>query len=121
MTVLNHTCIRVLDLERSVAFYEKALGFTPQQEMTIHDGAWHLIFLGDGITDFRLELCQVAGRTEPYNLGDNGLHIGIKTNNFDELKAKHAAMGLITEENLDLGIYFIQDPDGYELEIVPLS
>ena len=119
MTGLNHTCIRVLDLARSQDFYQKALGFTAQKEMTIHDGAWHLVFLGDGVTDYQLELCQVEGRKEPYHLGDAGVHLGIVTDDFEALKAKHTAMGLITEDNPVLGIYFIQDPDGHDIEIVP--
>lgn len=119
MTVFHHTCIRVLDLARSQDFYQKALGFTAQKEMTIHGGAWRLVFLGDGVTGNQLELCQVEGREQPYDLGDAGVHIGIVTDDFEALKAKHAAMGLITEEDAGLGIYFLQDPDGHDIEIVP--
>ena len=56
MPTLSHACVRVLDLARSVAFYRETLGLTPQRELTMEDRGWHLVFLGDGVTPFQLEL-----------------------------------------------------------------
>ena len=118
MTTLHHVCVRVLDLKRSVAFYQEALGLTPQRELTMADRGWHLIFLGDGVTQFQLELCKEIGRTQPYQLGDDTPHVALISQDFEGLKAKHKAAGLILDE-LANGIYFIQDPDGHLLEILP--
>lgn len=118
MTTLNHVCVRVLDLDRSVAFYNEALGLTPQRELTMEDRGWRLIFLGDGVTQFQLELCKELGRTQPYRLGDDTPHVALIAQDFEGLKAKHKAAGLIFDE-LASGIYFIRDPDGHILEILP--
>ena len=118
MTTIDHTCIRVLDLERSVAFYRDTLGLKPVRTLDMPSRGWQLIFLGDGTTGFQLELCRETGRTEPYHLGDDTPHVALRAQDFDGLKAKHREMGLIFDE-LDSGIYFIQDPDGHILEILP--
>ena len=65
-----------------------------------------------------LELCRELQRTEPYRLGDDTPHVALVSQDFQGLKAKHQAMGLIFDE-LANGIYFIQDPDGHILEILP--
>lgn len=118
MLELNHVCVRVLDLDRSVAFYEKALGLTVEREVQLPQRGWDLRFLGDGKTGFQLELCKEVGRTEPYTLGDDTPHVALVTEDFDDTKARHRAEGLIFDE-LPSGIYFIQDPDGHILEILP--
>ena len=115
MPTLSHACVRVLDLARSVAFYRETLGLTPQRELTMEDRGWHLVFLGDGVTPFQLELCRELQRTEPYRLGDDTPHVALVSQDFQGLKAKHQAMGLIFDE-LANGIYFIQDPDGHILD-----
>lgn len=109
MPTLSHACVRVLDLARSVAFYRETLGLTPQRELTMEDRGWHLVFLGDGVTPFQLELCRELQRTEPYRLGDDTPHVALVSQDFQGLKAKHQAMGLIFDE-LANGIYFIQAP-----------
>ena len=112
MTTMSHVCIRVLDLDRSLTFYRDALGLVPQREMTMEDRGWHLVFLGDNETPFQLELCKEIARTQPYHLGD------VTAKEFETLKARHRAEGRIVDE-LAGGIYFIQDPDGHLLEILP--
>ena len=118
MTAMSHICIRVLDLEKSIAFYKENLGLTIQREISMPDRGWELVFLGDGTTDYQLELCKETARTEPYALGDDTPHIGLVAQDFDNLKAKHKAAGLIFDE-LNGTIYFIKDPDGHILEILP--
>lgn len=117
MPTLSHACVRVLDLARSVAFYRETLGLTPQRELTMEDRGWHLVFLGDGVTPFQLELCRELQRTEPYAWGMTP-PCGPRVPGLPGPKAKHQAMGLIFDE-LANGIYFIQDPDGHILEILP--
>ncbi len=118
MITMNHVCVRVLELARSIAFYRDALGLTVQRELDMPDRGWKLCFLGDGVTGFQLELCKETARTEPYRLGDDTPHVALVAEDFEGRKAKHRAMGLIFDE-LASGIYFIRDPDGHILEILP--
>ena len=118
MTTMSHVCIRVLDLDRSLTFYRDALGLVPQREMTMEDRGWHLVFLGDNETPFQLELSKEIARTQPYRLGDDTPHVAVTAKEFEALKARHRAEGRIVDE-LAGGIYFIQDPDGHLLEILP--
>lgn len=113
-----HNNINVLSLAKSLPFYEEALGFKPVREKTLGNGA-RLVFLGDGVTPHQLELTEVPGRTEPYNLGENESHIGIYVSDYDAAHALHERMGCICFENPAVGIYFISDPDGYWIEIIP--
>ena len=118
MTTMSHVCVPVLDLERSLAFYREALGLTPQREMTMGDRGWRLVFLGDNETPFQLELCKQVGRTQPYQLGDDTPHVAVTAKDFAALKARHQAEGRVVDQ-LPGGIYFIQDPDGHLIEILP--
>ncbi len=56
---------------------------------------------------------------EPYNLGDEAFHLALTADHFDQAHALHEKMGCICFENHDMGIYFINDPDGYSIEIIP--
>ena len=58
-------------------------------------------------------------RDKPYDLGDDEFHLAFRTDNFEEAHAPHKEMGCICYEDQRMGIYFIEDPDGYWLEIVP--
>ena len=119
MLRFNHFNFNVLDLDRSLKFYDQALGLRVTREKNAEDGSFKLVYLGDGESDFSLELTWLKDRSEPYDLGDEEFHLAFATDEFDALHAKHQAMGCICFENPDMGIYFIQDPDGYWIEIVP--
>ena len=69
---------------------------------------------------FALELTELRDRTEPYDLGEGEFHLAFRTPDYDAIHAKHARMGIICFENPSMGIYFIEDPDGYWIEIVPV-
>ena len=75
----NHFNFNVLDLERSLKFYDEALGLRPVREKTAADGSFKLVFLGDGATDFQLELTWLRDRTEPYDLGEQEYHLAFMT------------------------------------------
>jgi lactoylglutathione lyase len=119
MITFNHFNFNVLNLEKSLAFYKEALGLEPVREKEASDGSFKLVYLGDGVTGFTLELTWLRDRTEPYNLGECEFHLAFHADEFDELYAKHKEMGCICYENPSMGIYFISDPDGYWIEIVP--
>ena len=114
-----HCNINVRELERSVKFYADALDMKPVREKEAEDGSFKLVYLGDGETDFQLELTWLKDRTEPYNLGECEFHLAFVTDRYDELHRHHEEMGCIAFENPSMGIYFITDPDGYWIEIVP--
>ena len=116
-----HYNYNVLDLEKSLAFYKEALGLTEERRKVAEDGSFILVYLGDGVTDFKLELTWLRDWDRPYNLGDNEVHLAFRVNDFEAAMAKHREMGCICFENPAMGIYFISDPDGYWLEIVPAN
>lgn len=118
MFTFNHYNFNVMDLERSLKFYDEALGLKPVREKLAEDGSFKLVFLGDGVTDFTLELTDLRDRTEPYDLGEGEFHLAFAADDIDAAREKHAAMGCICYENPSMGIYFIEDPDGYWIEIV---
>ncbi|MBE6936550.1 MAG: lactoylglutathione lyase [Ruminococcaceae bacterium] len=120
MIRFNHFNFNVFDLERSLKFYDEALGLKPVREIKPADGSFHIVYLGDGISDFTLELTYMTDRTEPYDLGEQEYHLAFVTDEFEELHKKHEAMGAICFENPGMGIYFLEDPDGYWIEIVPV-
>ena len=114
-----HNNINVKDLERSIAFYEKALGLMLSSRNKAGDGSFQLAFLGDGMTGHAIELTWLRDKTGPYDLGDNESHIAFKVDDFDKAFLHHTAMGCVVYENKPMGLYFIEDPDGYWLEIIP--
>ena len=119
MLSFNHFNFNVLDLEKSITFYKEALGLTPVREKNAEDGSFKLVYLGDGHSDFTLELTWLKDRSEPYNLGENEFHLAFTTDEYDAYHEKHQKMGCIVFENPAMGISFITDPDGYWIEIVP--
>ena len=119
MIQFNHFNFNVLDLDRSLAFYREALGLEPVREKTAADGSFRLVYLGDGRTDFQLELTWLRDRKEPYDLGECEFHLAFVTDQYQAFYEKHQAMGCVCFENPAMGIYFISDPDGYWIEIVP--
>lgn len=115
----SHFNFNVLDLERSLKFYDESLDLKPVKEKAAEDGSYKLVYLGDGKTDFTLELTWLKDRTEPYNLGECEFHLAFTTDKYDEVYQKHKDMGIVIFENEKMGIYFIVDPDGYWIEILP--
>lgn len=115
----NHFNFNVLDLQRSLDFYREALDLAPVREKKAEGGSFTLVYLGDGETDFTLELTWLRDRKEPYNLGELEYHLAFVTDAYDSWHEKHQKMGIICFENPDMGIYFIHDPDGYWIEILP--
>lgn len=114
-----HNNINVFDLGKSVEFYKAALGLTEVRRREAPDGSFILVFLADGRTTHRLELTWLRDRKEPYNLGDNEIHLAFSVDDYAAALARHKEMGIVCFENPAMGIYFIEDPDGYWVEIVP--
>jgi lactoylglutathione lyase len=119
MIQFNHFNFNVLDLEKSIKFYEEALDLHVAREKTASDDSFKLVYMGDDSTDFTLELTWLRDRSEPYNLGECEFHLAFVTDDFDDFYKRHKEMSCICFENPGMGIYFITDPDGYWIEIVP--
>jgi lactoylglutathione lyase len=114
----NHFNFNVHDLQKSTSFYKEALGLTEVRRKEASDGSYTLVYLGDGETDFSLELTWLKERTELYDLGEQEFHLAMAVDNYEEAFKKHQAMNCIEFINETIGIYFITDPDGYWIEIV---
>ncbi len=114
-----HENYNVLDLERSKAFYQKALGLEEVRRITAPDGSYTIVYLANAESDFQLELTWMRDMDRPYDLGDCEFHLAFAVDDFEAAHRLHTEMGCICLENAAMGIYFIQDPDGYWLEIVP--
>lgn len=116
---MYHENYNVLDLKKSLEFYDKALGLKPVRRIDAEDGSYAIVFIGNDTTDFQLELTWLRDRKDPYSLGDEEFHLAFHTDDYEAAHKLHEEMGCICFENPDMGIYFIKDPDGYWLEIVP--
>lgn len=114
-----HNNLNVSDLERALAFYTEALGLTETRRISAPDGSFIIVFLGDGRTPHLLELTWLRDHPQPYQLGENEFHLAFTADDFEEAHKKHEEMGCICFENPAMGIYFICDPDGYWLEVIP--
>ena len=119
--IFNHTNLNVANLEKSLVFYKEALGLTPVREKEAADGSFKLVFLSDGVTDYKLELTWLRDHEGAYELGENESHICFHVEDYEAAHQKHQEMGCICFENTKMGLYFIEDPDGYWFEIVPAS
>lgn len=117
MFTFNHFNFNVKDLGKSLKFYKEALSLEP---VKINDQPdFTLVYLGDGKTGFRLELTYLKDREEAYDLGELEYHLAITASDMKAAHDLHEKMGCICFENPAMGIYFIEDPDGYWIEIVP--
>ena len=112
-----HENYNVADLERSLAFYQEALGLTEKRRKVTDD--FIIVYICNAESDFELELTWLAEHPQAYDLGECEFHLAFRTADFQAAHSLHAQMGCICYENPAMGIYFITDPDGYWLEIVP--
>ena len=115
-----HNNINVIDLEKSLKFYEEALGVKEVRRIAPEDGSVIIVYLRDGETPHKLELTWLRDwEKDHYNLGDNEFHLAFIVDDYEAAHAKHKEMGCICFENPKMGIYFITDQDNYWLEVLP--
>ncbi len=113
-----HTNIYTIDLEKSIKFYNEALGLKEVRRK--ETDKFILVYMGDGTTAHELEITWMKdGRTTPYNLGDETWHVAYETDDYEKAHEFHEKKGWICYDNKEMGIYFIQDPDGNWMEIIP--
>lgn len=114
-----HNNINVANLEKSLAFYSKALAL--KEEKRAEHERFTIVFLSDGVSAHRLELTCLKDHPQAYELGENESHLAFCVEDYSAAHALHAEMGCICYENDEMGLYFISDPDGYWIEILPVG
>jgi lactoylglutathione lyase len=119
-----HTMIRVLEPERSIAFYDRAFGLKIADRFDFDD--FSLIYLRNPEADFEIELTWNKGRVEPYSHGDGYGHVAVVV---DDAAAEHARFTVASlnpnpvkefkrDGALMARFFFVQDPDGYKIEVL---
>ena len=116
---LVHNNLNVFDLDKSLTFYKEALGLKEIRRHEAPDGSFIIVFLEDGVSAHKLEITWMRDWEKPYDLGDNEIHLAFMVDDYKAAHEMHKKMGCICFENEGMGIYFIEDPDGYWMEIVP--
>lgn len=119
----DHFNINVTNLGRSIDFYNKALGLKESHRKEASDGSFVLVYLTDDQTSFLLELTWLRDHADtPYELGENESHLCLRVEgDYDKVREFHREMGCICYENTQMGLYFINDPDDYWIEILPVK
>lgn len=116
----DHFNFNVTDLEKSIKFYEEALGLHESSRQVAEDGSFILVFMSDSKTGFKLELTWLRDHPQPYDLGECEFHLCLRVaEDYDQVRARHREMGCICYENEAMGLYFISDPDNYWIEVLP--
>lgn len=118
-----HTCIRVMDLEKSLRFYKEALGLVETRRKDYPEDEFTLVFLSDERGNYELELTYNYNPEKPYVIGDGFSHIAISAEDLEASRERHMEMGYEVTELMGLPgspprFYFVTDPDGYEIEII---
>lgn len=119
-----HTMIRVLDLDRSIRFYQDAFGFDVADHYDFDSFA--LAYLRNDENDFEIELTLNKGATEPYTHGTGYGHVAVCV---DDVAEEHARFQTLDLEPTDVKefhrdgalmarFFFVQDPDGYKIEVL---
>lgn len=112
-----HQNFNVKNLNESLAFYAEALGLHEVRRINNENSI--IVYVASEASDFQLELTWLKDHPQAYDLGECEFHLAFKADDYDAAYKKHKEMGCICFENEDMGIYFIEDPDGYWLEILP--
>lgn len=117
---LDHFNINITDIERSLKFYKEALGLEVLKQKKAPDDSFILTYIGHPDGPVSLELTWLRDHPQPYELGDNESHIAFRVEgNYDAIREYHRKKGFICFENESMGLYFINDPDDYWIEILP--
>ncbi len=121
-----HTCIRVMDLEKSLKFYTEALGLKETRRKDFPEAEFTLVFLSDETQSFELELTYNYNPEKPYEIGNGFSHIAVSVEDLEASRERHIEMGYKVTKLMGLPgnpprYYFITDPDGYDIEIIRAS
>lgn len=112
-----HENYNVSDLNKSLDFYQKALDLKEVRRK--ESESFTIVYIKNEHSDFELELTWLKDHPQKYDLGECEFHLAFVVDDYEKAYQKHQEMGCICFENKEMGIYFIEDPDGYWLEIIP--
>ena len=118
-----HSCIRVMDLEKSVKFYKDALNLKESNRKDFPEDEFTLVYLRDQNDNFELELTYNYDREEPYTIGNGYSHIAVKVDGLEKAYQRHKEAGYELGDFKSLSdnsasYYFLTDPDGYRIEVI---
>ncbi|SCY86334.1 lactoylglutathione lyase [Alkaliphilus peptidifermentans] len=118
-----HTCIRVMDLEKSLKFYKEALGFVETRRKDFPEHEFTLVFLSDQARQYELELTYNYNPNKPYEIGNGFSHVAVSVDDLEESQRRHEGMGYKVTKLIGLPgspprYYFVTDPDGYDIEVI---
>ena len=118
-----HTCIRIKDLDKSLKFYEEALGLKVTRRKDFPENKFSLVYLAHEGCDYEVELTYNYDVEKPYDFGNGYSHIAVGVDNLEEMRDKHIALGYEVTELKGLpghkpDYYFVTDPDGYKIEVI---
>lgn len=118
-----HTCIRVMDLEKSLEFYKNALGLVETRRKDFPEHKFTLVYLSNEIGGYEIELTYNYDPEKPYEIGNGFSHTAIGVDDVEALRQKHIDMGYKVTDLKGLPgqkprYYFVTDPDGYMVEVI---
>jgi len=124
MAKMIHTMLRVLDVDRSIDFYQKAFKLREKRRHEFEE--FSLVYLGNDENDFEIELTLNQGTTEPYTHGNGYGHVAVCVDNLDAEHERLKSLGFEPRDivafspggDLLARFFFIKDPDGYEIEVI---
>ncbi len=122
-TRMLHTCIRVMNLEKSLEFYKNALGLVETRRKDFPEHKFTLVYLSDTPDGYEIELTYNYDPEKPYDLGNGFSHVAIGADDIVSLREKHMEMGYEVTDLKGLPgepprYYFVTDPDGYKVEVI---
>lgn len=122
-TRMLHTCIRVMNLEKSLDFYKNALGLVETRRKDYPDNKFTLVYLSNEPGGYEIELTYNYDPEKPYDLGNGFSHIAVGSDDIVALREKHIEMGYEVTDLKGLPgepprYYFVTDPDGYKVEVI---
>jgi lactoylglutathione lyase len=118
-----HSCLRVMNLEKSEQFYREALGFEVVRRKEYPEYKFTLTYLRSPGSDFELELTWNHEQAVPYELGNGYSHLAVSVTDLEGSHKRHEELGFAPKPLKGLPgqgarFYFIADPDGYLIEVV---
>jgi lactoylglutathione lyase len=118
----DHFNFNVSNLDKSIAFYNKAFGLIEKKRKVAADGSFIIAYLGDDKTNFLLELTWLRNHPHKYDLGECEFHLCLRVpGDYAKWREFHKEMGCVCFENESMGLYFVEDPDGYWIEVLPIT
>ncbi|MBJ3761289.1 VOC family protein [Maribius pontilimi] len=127
MAKMIHSMIRVLDEDKSVAFYDTAFGLKVADRLDFDD--FTLVYLSNDETGFELELTINKDQSQPYDKGNGYGHLAVSVDDLDAEHERFKAEGLEPRKLVEFApggtlvgrFFFVTDPDGYEIEVLERS